>query len=238
MNAYIKESSLREAVLDAAAEAAGDMERMGIPMTAIQTIEMIRTVTKQVAMRLVGASVVDTVNVAVRNVRVAKAPKALKVIKAPKAAKVAKAPKALKAAKAPKVAKDDTQVRIRNIAVEKGRVYLRSMKFVTPVTKQEPAVEPKFSVYHDYIVCLENGQRYKMLKRPLMTHFGMTPEQYKTKWGLPEGYPMVTAAHSDLKRQEAKAINLGHRTAEFREAARQRRDVASSQKANAEKVHA
>ena len=53
-----------------------------------------------------------------------------------------------------------------------------------PADKQKPAVNPKRSVHDDYIVCLEDGKKFKSLKRHLMTHYGLTPDQYREKWGL------------------------------------------------------
>ena len=75
--------------------------------------------------------------------------------------------------------------------------------------KQEPAVSVRSSVKPDYIVCLEDGKKLKMLKRHLMTHFNMTPSEYRAKWNLPADYPM-TAPNYALQRQElAKKIGLG-----------------------------
>jgi len=74
-----------------------------------------------------------------------------------------------------------------------------------------PAVPIKRSVTDDYIVCLEDGKKLKMLKRHLMTAYGMTPEVYRAKWGLRSDYPMVAPNYS-LKRQElAKKIGLGRK---------------------------
>ena len=74
-----------------------------------------------------------------------------------------------------------------------------------------PAVPIKKSVTDDYIVCLEDGKKLKMLKRHLMTAYEMTPEQYRAKWGLRSDYPMVAPNYA-LKRQElAKRIGLGRK---------------------------
>ncbi len=74
-----------------------------------------------------------------------------------------------------------------------------------------PAVPIKKSVTGDYIVCLEDGKKLKMLKRHLMTSYGMTPEEYRVKWGLKPDYPMVAPNYA-LKRQElAKKIGLGRK---------------------------
>ena len=72
-----------------------------------------------------------------------------------------------------------------------------------------PAVPIKKSITDDYIICLEDGKKLKMLKRHLMTAYGMTPEEYRAKWGLKPDYPMVAPNYA-LKRQElAKKIGLG-----------------------------
>lgn len=73
----------------------------------------------------------------------------------------------------------------------------------------EPAVPVRGSVKRDYIVCLEDGKKLKMLKRHLMTHYGLTPEDYRAKWGLPADYPMVAPAYAEQRRDLAKAIGLG-----------------------------
>jgi predicted transcriptional regulator len=78
-----------------------------------------------------------------------------------------------------------------------------------PADKQKPAVNPKRSVHDDYIVCLEDGKKLKMLKRHLMTHYSMTPDQYRQKWGLAADYPMVAPNYAEQRRALAKAIGLG-----------------------------
>ncbi|MCD2322903.1 MucR family transcriptional regulator [Sphingomonas sp. IC-56] len=78
-----------------------------------------------------------------------------------------------------------------------------------PEVKQEPAVSVRSSVKPDYIVCLEDGKKLKMLKRHLMTHYQMTPEQYRTKWNLPADYPMVAPNYAEQRRTLAKKIGLG-----------------------------
>ena len=78
-----------------------------------------------------------------------------------------------------------------------------------PEVKQEPAVSVRASVKPDYIVCLEDGKKLKMLKRHLMTHYQMTPEQYRAKWNLPADYPMVAPNYAEQRRTLAKKIGLG-----------------------------
>lgn len=78
-----------------------------------------------------------------------------------------------------------------------------------PAAKQEPAVPVRLSIKPDYIVCLEDGKKLKMLKRHLMTRYGMTPDDYRTKWGLASDYPMVAPNYAEQRRALAKAIGLG-----------------------------
>jgi predicted transcriptional regulator len=73
----------------------------------------------------------------------------------------------------------------------------------------EPAVPIRNSVKRDYIICLEDGKKLKMLKRHLMTHFGMTPDEYRAKWNLPADYPMVAPAYAETRRALALQIGLG-----------------------------
>jgi predicted transcriptional regulator len=81
---------------------------------------------------------------------------------------------------------------------------------VAPVAvKQDPAVSIRSSIKPDYIVCLEDGKKLKMLKRHLMTHYGMTPDDYRAKWGLASDYPMVAPNYAEQRRTLAKAIGLG-----------------------------
>ncbi len=78
-----------------------------------------------------------------------------------------------------------------------------------PVVRQEPAVSVRASIKPDYIVCLEDGKKLKMLKRYLMTNYGMTPDQYRVKWGLPADYPMVAPDYAERRRALAVSIGLG-----------------------------
>lgn len=75
--------------------------------------------------------------------------------------------------------------------------------------KLDPAVPVKKSVNADYIVCLEDGKKLKMLKRHLRTAYGMTPEQYREKWGLPSDYPMVAPNYAKKRSSLARQIGLG-----------------------------
>ncbi len=74
-----------------------------------------------------------------------------------------------------------------------------------------PAVPIKRSVFPDHIVCLEDGKRLQMLKRHLMTSYGMTPDQYRQKSGLPPSYPMVAPDYAERRSALAKEIGLGRK---------------------------
>jgi len=76
-------------------------------------------------------------------------------------------------------------------------------------TAQKPAVPIKRSVTPDYIVCLEDGKKLKMLKRYLRSNYTMTPEEYRAKWGLPADYPMVAPNYAAQRSEFAKKIGLG-----------------------------
>jgi predicted transcriptional regulator len=78
---------------------------------------------------------------------------------------------------------------------------------------QAPAVPIKKSVFPDYIVCLEDGKKLKMLKRHLHTSYGLSPDAYRTKWGLPREYPMVAPSYAATRSTLAKSIGLGRRPA-------------------------
>ena len=80
-----------------------------------------------------------------------------------------------------------------------------------PADKHKPAVNPKRSVTDDYIVCLEDGKKFKSLKRHLMTHYGLTPDQYREKWGLDANYPMVAPNYAAARSQLAKKMGLGRK---------------------------
>lgn len=76
--------------------------------------------------------------------------------------------------------------------------------------KLVPAVNPKKSVFPDYLVCLDNGRKFKSLRRHLAT-LGMTPDEYREKWGLPRDYPMTSPNYSAARSQLAKATGLGRK---------------------------
>jgi predicted transcriptional regulator len=74
---------------------------------------------------------------------------------------------------------------------------------------QAPAVSIKKSITPEYLVCLEDGRQFKSLKRHLRTKFGMSPEEYRAKWGLPKSYPMVAPSYAEARSALAKASGLG-----------------------------
>ena len=82
---------------------------------------------------------------------------------------------------------------------------------VEEAPKQEPAVSIRSSIKPDFIVCLEDGKKFKMLKRHLMKRYSLTPDQYRAKWNLPADYPMVAPNYVEQRRMLAKAIGLGTR---------------------------
>ncbi|MFZ2982167.1 MAG: MucR family transcriptional regulator, partial [Sphingobium sp.] len=104
------------------------------------------------------------------------------------------------------VAVSDLPVLIKNVY---GALSSLSDAPVVPEVKLEPAVSVRSSIKPDYIVCLEDGKKLKMLKRHLMTHYQMTPDDYRTKWSLPADYPMVAPNYAEQRRTLAKKIGLG-----------------------------
>jgi predicted transcriptional regulator len=79
--------------------------------------------------------------------------------------------------------------------------------------KLQPAVPVKKSVFPEYIICLEDGKKLKMLKRHLQTSYNMTPEQYRERWSLPHDYPMVAPKYAEHRSELAKKIGLGRKPA-------------------------
>lgn len=78
-----------------------------------------------------------------------------------------------------------------------------------PIVEQQPAVAVRSSVKPDYIICLEDGKKLKMLKRYLASNFNMTPAQYRSKWKLPADYPMVAPNYSSQRKDLAHKMGLG-----------------------------
>ena len=104
------------------------------------------------------------------------------------------------------VAVNDLPNLIQNVHSALSGIAQRS---AAPEPRPEPKVPIRSSVKPDYIVCLEDGKRLKMLKRHLMTHYSLTPDQYRQKWGLSADYPMVAPNYAEQRRTLAKSIGLG-----------------------------
>ena len=79
------------------------------------------------------------------------------------------------------------------------------------VVEEKPAVPVRRSVTPEHVVCLEDGKKFKSLKRHLRTHHNMTPEEYREKWGLPADYPMVAPNYAEARSSLAKKMGLGQR---------------------------
>lgn len=106
------------------------------------------------------------------------------------------------------VAAQDIPALIRTV-----HAALKEVSGAAPATadqSQEPAVSIKKSVTPDYIICLEDGKKFKSLKRHLRTRYGMTPDEYRAKWSLPHDYPMVAPNYAKERSNLAKRMGLGH----------------------------
>ena len=80
---------------------------------------------------------------------------------------------------------------------------------MSPATNAKPAVSIKKSITPDYIICLEDGKKFKSLKRHLRTQYGLSPEQYREKWSLASDYPMVAPNYAAARSRLAKQMGLG-----------------------------
>ncbi|MDO8423406.1 MAG: MucR family transcriptional regulator [Parvibaculum sp.] len=78
-----------------------------------------------------------------------------------------------------------------------------------PAEKSEPAVSVRKSITPDYLICLEDGKKFKSLKRHLRTHYDLGPDEYREKWGLPRDYPMVAPNYAQARSKLAKKMGLG-----------------------------
>ena len=93
-----------------------------------------------------------------------------------------------------------------------GALSRASLQAVEPdKVELKPAIAIKKSVTPEYIICLEDGQKFKSLKRHLKTHYDMSPEEYREKWGLPHDYPMVAPSYAAARSDLAKNMGLGRR---------------------------
>ena len=93
--------------------------------------------------------------------------------------------------------------------IHSALVRVSSGAAVAPPEIAKPAVPPKKSITNDYLVCLEDGLKFKSLKRHLRTQYNMSPEQYREKWSLPPDYPMVAPAYARARSALAKQMGLG-----------------------------
>ena len=104
---------------------------------------------------------------------------------------------------------------IQEVCRTLARVGALSSSSTSPVgsTGPVPAVPVSRSVFPDYIICLENGRRFRSMRRHLMAAFGLTPEQYRRRWGLPHDYPMIAPSYARNRSGVARATGLGRRKA-------------------------
>ena len=93
--------------------------------------------------------------------------------------------------------------------VHSAMVHMTEVGRVAPVEPLKPAVSARKSVTSDYLICLEDGKKFKSLKRHLRTRFDMSPEDYREKWGLGIDYPMVAPNYAKARSQLAKDMGLG-----------------------------
>ena len=108
---------------------------------------------------------------------------------------------------------DDVSSLIRNIY---GTLAELGQESAAPEVRPDPAVSVRSSIKRDHIVCLEDGKKMKMLKRHLMTDHGLTPAEYRARWGLAFDYPMVAPDYADKRRDLAKKIGLGRKPGQRR----------------------
>ncbi|WP_296815774.1 MucR family transcriptional regulator [Brevundimonas sp.] len=93
--------------------------------------------------------------------------------------------------------------------VHRARASVATGEDTTPQAPQEPAVSVRKSITPDFLICLEDGRKFKSLKRHLRTKYDMSPEEYRAKWGLPKDYPMVAPNYAKARSDLAKQMGLG-----------------------------
>lgn len=103
---------------------------------------------------------------------------------------------------------EDLPALIKNVYKALASVNVEEQPVEEP---RQPAVAVKKSVFPDYIICLEDGKKLKMLKRHLKTAYNMTPEEYRARWNLPADYPLVAPNYAERRSDLAKKIGLGNR---------------------------
>ena len=108
---------------------------------------------------------------------------------------------------------DDVSSLIRGIY---GTLAGLGQESAAPAARPDPAVSIRSSIKRDHIVCLEDGKKMKMLKRHLMTDHGLTPDEYRARWGLGPDYPMVAPDYAEKRRDLAKKIGLGRKPGQKR----------------------
>ena len=106
------------------------------------------------------------------------------------------------------VSLDDLPTLISNVY---GALAVLGQPVAKVEERPEPAVSIRASIKPDYVICLEDGKKLKMLKRHLMTHYNLTPDQYRQRWNLPADYPMVAPNYAEKRRALAKQIGLGRK---------------------------
>ena len=111
------------------------------------------------------------------------------------------------------VAAEEVSALIRNIH---GTLASLGSEGGAAEARPEPAVSIRSSVKRDHVVCLEDGKKMKMLKRHLMTDHGLTPDEYRARWGLASDYPMVAPDYAEKRRDLAKKIGLGRKPGQKR----------------------
>jgi len=105
------------------------------------------------------------------------------------------------------VAASELPTLIRDVHAALARVHVGQQ--APAVEAPKPAVAARRSIHDDYIICLEDGKKFKSLKRHLRTQYNMTPEQYREKWGLPPDYPMGAPNYAKARSALAKEMGLG-----------------------------
>ena len=100
-----------------------------------------------------------------------------------------------------------------SVISEIHQALVRASSNSAPIEREElkPAISVKKSVHADFIICLEDGKKFKSLKRHLRTHYNLSPEEYREKWGLPHDYPMVAPNYAAARSDLAKKMGLGTR---------------------------
>ena len=107
------------------------------------------------------------------------------------------------------VGRDDITAMIADIHDALSKATQRGSN--TEREELKPAVPPKKSIHPDYLICLEDGKKFKSLKRHLRTHYNLSPEEYREKWGLDRDYPMVAPNYAAARSHLAKQMGLGTR---------------------------